>query len=96
MVHADLPLIDAASVELVTQCLDAGQWVVCPSLDGGTNAIAGFGPFEFSYGPGSFTRHLAMIPDATVIVSPSLAIEVDTVEHFRALSKLGYVSTLAR
>ncbi len=93
--HADLPLITHNSVALVAHEIADGRPVVCPSLDGGTNVIAGFGPFDFSYGPGSFTRHLAMLPGATVLVDPALAIDVDTAAHYLALSRLGHPSSVA-
>lgn len=94
--HADLPLLDSASVALVAREIVGGRSVLCPSLDGGTNVIGGCGTFDFSYGPGSFTRHLSMLPGARVIVDRALAIEVDTAAHYTALSTLGYTSRVAR
>jgi 2-phospho-L-lactate guanylyltransferase len=95
VVHADLPLLDSDTMVRLAGLVATGGSVVCPSLDGGTNIIGGSGPFEFSYGPGSFTRHLAERVGATVVVSKALAIEVDTADHHAALSALGYMPSLA-
>jgi 2-phospho-L-lactate guanylyltransferase len=78
IVHADLPLATAADLRAVFAIASEGA-VVVPSHDGGTNLLAGSGPgFPFSYGPGSFCRHLAATPEATVIVNPRLAMDLDT------------------
>lgn len=95
VIHADLPLIDAETLASIAKMVAAGATVVCPSLDGGTNVIAGHGAFEFSYGPGSFPRHLARLPQAKVYVSRAAALEIDTVDHYLALSTLGYTPSLA-
>lgn len=95
VLHADLPLVNPAVVAAIAREVAAGLSVVCPSLDGGTNVIGGRGSFTFDYGPGSFTRHLAKLPGARVLSELALAIEVDTVDHYRALSKLGYLSRVA-
>jgi 2-phospho-L-lactate guanylyltransferase len=95
VLHADLPLVNPTVLTAIARKVETGGSVVCPSLDGGTNVIGGWGPFTFEYGPGSFTRHLAQLPDARVLVELALAIEVDTVDHYRALSKLGYLPRVA-
>ena len=86
--HADLPLVTAESLTTVNSALD-GQPVLAPSRDGGTNVVAGRGAFPFAYGPGSFSRHLSLVPDATVIVRPELAIDLDTEAEYRALTSSG-------
>ena len=95
VLHADLPLIDPAIVSRVADEVAEGRSVVCPSLDGGTNAIAGWGPFDFAYGPGSFTNHLSKLPDAKVIVDRAIAIDIDTIGHYTALRTLGRTPSLA-
>jgi 2-phospho-L-lactate guanylyltransferase (CobY/MobA/RfbA family) len=95
VLHADLPLLTSNIIDSLAGEVATGESVVCPSLDGGTNIIGGSGPFEFSYGPGSFTRHLAELVGAKVVVSKALAIEVDTADHYAALSTLGYMPSLA-
>lgn len=85
LAHADLPLVDAASLAHVAHI---GGTVLAPSLDGGTNVIAGYGDFPFSYGLGSFHRHLAATPDATIVSRPELSIDVDTSAHLGAIRRL--------
>ncbi len=78
VVHADLPLLQPADL---APLLTGPGWAIAPSRDGGTNVIAGTGPFRFRYGPGSFVRHLAAAVargPTTVVVSQGLAIDLDT------------------
>jgi 2-phospho-L-lactate guanylyltransferase len=78
IVHADLPVATAADLQHVFAVAAAGP-VIVPSYDGGTNLIGGTATaFHFFYGPGSFHRHLAAFPDATVISAPRLALDLDT------------------
>jgi len=76
-IHADLPLVTSDAIAAVA---DAGRstTVLVPSYDGGTTVIASHGTFPFSYGVGSFQRHYASTPEATVIVSPELSVDIDT------------------
>jgi 2-phospho-L-lactate guanylyltransferase len=85
VLHADLPLVTAAAVASVVDRVCVGRTVLVPSLDGGTNAVASTGPFSFSFGPGSFHRHLAHRPDADVVVDARLGIDLDTPAHLGAL-----------
>lgn len=84
LAHADLPAVDGASLGAIAE-LAKRHTVLVPSMDGGTNLIAHEGPFPFSFGEGSFHRHLAAAPDATVVPSAALSIEVDTPAHLDAL-----------
>ena len=68
--------------------------VLVPSSDGGTTVLGSTGPFAFSYGPGSFHRHLALRPDATVRIDPALMVDVDTIAHLDALTTLGRMPSL--
>ena len=78
IVHADLPLATAGDLRTVFAAAADGA-VVVPSHDGGTNVLAGSDPaFPFAYGAGSFHRHLAASPRATVIAHPRLAMDLDT------------------
>lgn len=94
VVHADLPLADGPAVTDAALAADSERFAVAPSLDGGTNLIAGSGRFGFSFGPGSFTRHLALAPTAAVLVDRRLALELDTPAHAAALSTIGGLSSL--
>ena len=89
LVHGDLPLIGATDTGAIREGLDAGDVVLAPSRDGGTNAIAASGPFTFRFGPGSFQRHLAAAgAPVRVIVSAGLAVEVDTPSDLAAAASL--------
>jgi 2-phospho-L-lactate guanylyltransferase len=79
VVHADLPLLDAATMRTVAALLQEGRSVAAPSRDGGTNLMGSTVPVSFAYGPGSFHRHLARLPrPAAVLVDPKTLIELDT------------------
>lgn len=78
IVHADLPTATAVDFEAVLAAASQNP-VIVPSYDGGTNLIAAGGDeFAFSYGSGSFHRHLAAMPHATVLTAPRLALDLDT------------------
>jgi 2-phospho-L-lactate guanylyltransferase len=77
VVHADLPLITPQAIAAVARASQSAT-ALAPSYDGGTTVIAGRGNFPFSYGIGSFQRHFASAPHATVIVSPELSVDIDT------------------
>lgn len=82
--HADLPLVTASALALVVEASNDST-VLVPSLDGGTNVIAATGSFPFSFGPGSFHRHLAAVPTATVICSAELSCDLDEPRHLTLL-----------
>lgn len=86
--HADLPFVTVEALTEVVECASTGV-VLVPSVDGGTNAIGGTGSFPFSYGPGSFHRHLAVVPNAKVLPSRALSVEVDTPIHLMATGIAG-------
>ena len=89
VVHADLPLISREDVKAVQRALATSDHVLAPSHDGGTSLIGGMGSaFPFAYGVGSFRRHLALVPDAVVVVRPGLALDVDHVRDLVALRTL--------
>jgi 2-phospho-L-lactate guanylyltransferase len=77
VVHADLPLVTPQAIAAVARASRSAT-ALAPSYDGGTTVIAGRGTFPFSYGIGSFQRHFASVPHATVIVSPELSVDIDT------------------
>jgi len=77
VLHADLPLLQPDDVALVVSAVASG-WVLAPAHDGGTSAVGGRGSFGFSYGPGSFVRHLAAAgPPVTVVSRTGLAVDLD-------------------
>lgn len=87
VLHADLPLVSASALRRVAQAA-AADTVLVPSLDGGTNVIASTGRFPFAYGPGSFHRHLARTPAATVLPSAALSIDIDTPAQYAVCPEL--------
>lgn len=85
VIHADLPLIDTEALGLLLTLPDDGRLALVPSPDGGTTAIAGSGAFPFSFGPGSFHRHLARAPDARIVTDARLSVDLDTPAQWLAL-----------
>ena len=89
VVHADLPAIEAEDIDAAMSLLGSRS-VLAPSHDGGTSLIAGSTPaFPFSYGVGSFHRHLAAVPDAAVLIRPGLALDLDRASDLDAMQSLG-------
>ncbi len=82
IVHADLPFLTAADVRRVVRPLGAGTVVLAPSHNGGTNLLAGSEIIAFSYGPGSFARHLAAARGfhRRVVVTLGTTFDLDTPE----------------
>jgi 2-phospho-L-lactate guanylyltransferase len=80
IIHADLPLVTTADLQVVFAAAGDGP-VVVPSIDGGTNVLAApNGPFPFAYGPGSFARHLAALAhdDPLIVVRIGMMLDLDT------------------
>jgi len=92
VVHADLPALTTADVVVAAQLADRGA-VIAPSRDGGTSLMGGNeDPVPFSYGPGSFRRHLsASRGEATILVRRGLALDLDRPWDLAALHRLGYL-----
>lgn len=92
VIHADLPAINANDVRAAVLSVGSG-WVLAPSHDGGTSLIGGTGRvFPFRYGPGSFRRHLAAVRgDATILIRPGLALDLDRPWDLTALQQLGHI-----
>lgn len=84
VIHADLPLLAPADVSVAGKALEQGAWPIAPSADGGTSLIGGREPFRFSYGPGSFHRHLGRLARPRVIVRRALALDLDGPSDYAA------------
>jgi 2-phospho-L-lactate guanylyltransferase len=93
--HADLPLVTSSALRTVEARQVLGT-VLVPSRDGGTGVIAHRGAFPFSYGRGSFHRHLAAVPHATVLPMPELSIDLDNPLDLATLTQLGHRPTLGQ
>jgi 2-phospho-L-lactate guanylyltransferase len=78
VLHADLPLVEAADVNALAKGLDEGLNPIAPSSDGGTAAIGGRDGFAFSFGLGSFHRHLARLSLPRVVVTQGLLLDLDS------------------
>ena len=92
VIHADLPTVLPEDIRTAAAAVERGH-VLSPSHDGGTSLIGGTGPsFPFRYGPGSFRRHLAALRgEATILIRPGLALDLDHPRDLAALSQLGYL-----
>jgi len=94
VLHADLPLVTASALRM-TAGAASNTTVLVPSQDGGTNLIASEGPFPFAYGPGSFHRHFASVPRATIISTAELSIDIDSPTQLAAFPELSRASSLS-
>jgi 2-phospho-L-lactate guanylyltransferase len=89
IVHADLPVLTWRDLTAAVDWLVAGGAVLAPSSDGGTPLIgSSLDTFEFSYGPGSFHRHLARLAlhRPHVVFRRGLALDLDTPDDLAAAS----------
>ncbi len=82
ILHADLPLVRASTIEALAAEDDGpGCVVLVRSGDGGTNAMLLHPPgrFPLAYGPGSFARHAeaALAAGLRVIESPNRELRLD-------------------
>ena len=77
ILHSDLPCLTSEEVREALRPVRAGRQAVAFSYDGGTSALGGSGPFPFSYGVGSFHRHLHAGRRPSVVVSLGFALDID-------------------
>ncbi len=87
--HADLPLLTVADVEAGLDALDSGRPVLAPSSDGGTSLLGWHGRVRFSYGPGSFHRHLRSLSrfDPVVLVRTGYLLDIDQPDDIEAAGR---------
>jgi 2-phospho-L-lactate guanylyltransferase len=95
IVHADLPLLDAADVQcLIDGAATAGCAIAANRHGQGTNAIALTDPrgFHFHFGADSLNRHLAEAgPACALIERNGLAFDCDTPDDLEAI-RAGYAA----
>ena len=84
VLHADLPLLAVADVAAALAVVALGEEVLAPSTDGGTSLIGGSGPFSFSFGAGSFHRHLARLSSPRILVRVGLSLDLDDPDDLAA------------
>ena len=84
VLHADLPLLTPGDVAVAAGYLARGGSAIAPTDDGGTSLVGGRGEMRFSYGPGSFHRHLSRLDTPTVVVRRGLILDLDDPGDFAA------------
>lgn len=87
IVHADLPLLTGNDIKTAWAAVRSGRLIIAPSHDGGTSVIGGIGPGPaFSYGPGSFHRHLAALRDhgPNILTMTGFLLDLDDPSDFEA------------
>lgn len=78
ILHSDLPCLTEEEVSEAIRTVRSGRRAAAPSYNGGTSALGGRGPFRFSYGPGSFHRHLGAGPPPVTLMRLGFLLDVDT------------------
>lgn len=86
VIHADLPLIHADDVATINAGIEEGAEVIAPSVEGGTTVLSASRSIEFSYGEGSFLRHLALLHQPSIVVTDGLLQDVDTPDDLKAVT----------
>lgn len=98
IVHADLPLLEPATLTPAIRTLLSRGSVISPSRDGGTTLLgARVHSFRFAYGPASFQTHLARMRsmDPSVVVDVRLAIDLDDPSDLAfAANRVGWLAQL--
>lgn len=91
-IHADLPLLGTADIAALLDAATRCGAAIAPDLAGtGTNAIALADNRTFSpmFGPDSFARHKAAMPDAAIVTTEGLGFDIDEPEAMaRGLASL--------
>lgn len=78
ILHSDLPCLTEEEVAEAVRTVRSGRRAAAPSYNGGTSALGGRGPYRFSYGPGSFHRHLRTGPPPVTLIRLGFLLDVDT------------------
>ncbi len=81
IVHADLPLLRAAELDALLGAAARSGSAIAPDRHGsGTNALAlcDASVLAFCFGPDSFRRHRAQLPDAAIVKEEGLGLDLDT------------------
>ncbi len=88
LVHADLPQLQTTDLEKAAALIKPESTVIAASWDGGTSLLGSTGPFPFTYGAGSFHKHLSERPWAHVLASPGLSMDLDTPTDLETLQSM--------
>ena len=92
VIHADLPLLNAADVDaLLAEASRAGAAIAPDRAGTGTNALALVAPaaVKTAFGVDSFALHKAMFPAAAIIKRPGLALDIDFPEDLDLATAAG-------
>jgi 2-phospho-L-lactate/phosphoenolpyruvate guanylyltransferase len=84
VLHGDLPLVQPEDLQQLVGPIEAGEAVLAPSSDGGTSAISSPHLITFSYGPGSFHRHIGALRDPRVVAPVGLLHDLDSPADLRS------------
>lgn len=84
VLHSDLPLVEVGELALVAEAVGGGRGLIAPSADGGTSALSSPVLPRFSYGPGSFHRHLPQLEDVYVLAATGLLHDLDSPGDLRS------------
>lgn len=98
VIHADLPLLSKADVEALIAAANVDVAIAPDRHDTGTNALAlpKERNFLFSFGPGSFSRHVAAgNGGAKVVRRLGLALDIDTPDDLAAAKAEGFEAKTA-
>ena len=99
VLHVDLPLLTPEVLRRAMSLILQHRPVIAPSSDGGTPLLgANSSQFDFTYGPGSFQRHLRLLAAErpVVVVDPKVTVDLDGPDDLRALSRrVGWLSEMA-
>jgi 2-phospho-L-lactate guanylyltransferase len=94
IIHADLPLLTTDDLDALLTAAQDGL-AIAPDREGtGTNALAFASPrpLKLCFGPDSFARHHAQVPDAAIITGrPGLALDIDTRDDLDEAVRLGFL-----
>jgi 2-phospho-L-lactate guanylyltransferase (CobY/MobA/RfbA family) len=85
VLHVDLPLLVASELQPVLAASTMARDMIAPSSDGGTTLVGSSRPFRFSYGAGSFFRHLPRLEEPDVIFKLGLAHDLDSVNDLESV-----------
>lgn len=91
-IHADLPLLRPQDIEALLTAAAMSGAAIAPDVDGiGTNAIAMSDgrPFAPAFGVDSFAAHCAALPDAAIVETVGLGLDVDEPHSLHRALALG-------
>ena len=96
--HADLPCVATADLSVLIEATTSTGIAIAPDWrDEGTNALAACDPAQvrLHFGRNSFALHQQSMPDAAVVRSSGLQLDLDTIEDVERLQARGVPEALA-